>query len=223
MLINKKDKMLYTILWQGQLVRINPKTRQSEVLIKKVIPDIPNVKGDQGSDNYYIFSPIKGEENVMYVSLADYNMIKRIDLDKIKKGETETRTETETETDPPYTGEIYAGLAATDGPVGGRGWEDGPLDQAKFNYPAQLAFTADGKLYIADVHNHCIRVIDTTIPKEQAVVNTAVGIPGTRGFRDGGPDQALFNRPTGVAVNKDGSELYVVDHLNHVVRKLAIQ
>lgn len=210
MLINKKDKMLYTILWKGQLLRINPRTRQSELLIEKVVPDIPNEKGGAGSDNYYIFSPL--EPNVMYVALCDYNMIKKIDLDKIPQGDPRS-----------YRGTDYAGLAISDGPVSGRGWEDGMLRQAKFNNPRQLAFTSDGKLYIADTNNHCIRVIDTTISEDQVVVNTAVGVPGTAGFRDGGPDQALFNRPTGVAVSSDGSVLYVADHMNHVIRKLAIQ
>lgn len=148
----------------------------------------------------------------MYVALTNYNSIRKIDLDKIPKGDVES-----------YRGEDYAGLAITDGPVAGRGWEDGPLKMAKFNSPRQLAFTADGKLYIADEMNHCIRVIDTTVPADQAIVNTAVGIPGSYGFRDGGPDQALFNRPIGVAVTSDGTELYVADYMNHVVRKLAIQ
>lgn len=208
MLINKVDKMLYTILWKGELVRINPKTRQSEILIKSILPDKVNINGKNGSDNYYIFSPI--DPNVMYVGLCDYNMIKRIDLDKLAS-------------DPDYVGEDYAGLSVSEGPQGGKGWEDGPLLRAKFNKPTQMAFTSDGKLYIADRDNHCVRVIDTTVPTERAVVNTAVGIPGTAGFRDGGPDQALFNRPTGVAVSSDGSVLYVADHKNHVIRKLAIQ
>lgn len=208
MLINKVDKMLYTILWKGELVRVNPKTRQSEILIKNILPDRVNIKGGNGSDNFYIFSPIS--PNVMYVALCDYNMIKRIDLDRLAQ-------------DPEYKGENYAGLSISEGPQAGKGWEDGPLLRAKFNKPTQVAFTADGKLYIADRDNHCVRVIDTTVSPDQAVVNTAVGIPGSAGFRDGGPDQALFNTPTGVAVSSDGSVLYVADHKNHVIRKLAIQ
>ena len=207
---NKADQMLYTIAWTGELIRINPKTRQSQVLIDKVVPDVPNENGGNGSDNFYIFSPL--EPMVMYVALCNYNMIKRIDLRKIPEGD---RTS--------YRGENYAGLATSDGAKSGKGWEDGPLLRAKFNNPTQLAFTADGKLYIADRLNHCVRVIDTTVSPETAVVNTAVGIPGSAGFRDGGPDQALFNNPSGVAVNSDGSVLYVADHKNHVIRKLAIQ
>lgn len=208
MLINKKDKMLYTILWKGQLARIHPKTRQTEILIDNILPEKDNLNNKRGSDNFYIFSPI--DPNVMYVALCDYNMIKRIDLDRLAS-------------DPDYKGEDYAGLAISDGPRGGQGWEDGPLLRAKFDKIRQLAFTADGKLYIADSNNHCIRVIDTTVSPDQAVVNTAVGVPGTAGFRDGGPDQALFNHPTGVAVSRDGSVLYVADHNNHVIRKLAVQ
>ncbi|MDO5035397.1 MAG: IPT/TIG domain-containing protein [Porphyromonas sp.] len=205
---NKQDKMLYTIMYRGELIRINPRTRQSEVLIKNVLPERNNIKGERGSDNFYVFSPI--EPMVMYVVLRHYNMVRRIDLTKITP-------------DGDYTGEDYAGLSITEGPQAGKGWEDGPLKMAKFDTPWQLAFTADGKLYIADSGNHCVRVIDTTVSPDQAVVNTAVGVPGSPGFRDGGPDQALFNYPSGVAVNSDGSELYVADHKNHVIRKLAIQ
>lgn len=207
---NKEDNMIYTVMWKGQLVRFNPSTRNVEVLLDKVLPDIPNARGDIGSNNYCIFSPL--EPNILYYSMEDYNIIGRVDVSQLADKDPKT-----------YKGEYYAGKAIVDGPVNGRGWEDGLLESARFYAPKQICFTADGKLYIADTGNHCIRVIDTTVPKEKATVNTAIGLPQSAGFKDGGPDLAKFYYPSGVAVNSDGSIVYVADHKNKVIRKLSIE
>ncbi len=209
--VNKLDHMVYTVMWKGQLVRFNPVTRNVEVLLDKVIPDVPNAQAaTNGSNTYCIFSPL--EPNMLYFSMEDYNMISRVDISKLDEVDKAT-----------YKGEPYAGKSIIEGPVNGRGWEDGLLENAKFFAPKQLAFTADGKLYIADNNNHCIRIIDTTVPKGTATVNTAIGLPQSPGFQDGGPEFAKFYYPTGVAVNSDGSIIYVADSRNHVIRKLSIE
>lgn len=207
---NKEDNMIYTVMWKGQLVRFNPTTRNVELLLQKVLPDIPNARGDIGSNTYCIFSPI--EPNMLYFCMEDYNIIGRVDVSKLADKDPAT-----------YKGEYYAGRSIIDGPVNGRGWEDGLLENARFYAPKQICFTADGKLYIADTGNHCIRVIDTTVPKEKATVSTAIGLPQSAGFKDGGPEIAKFYYPTGVAVNADGSIVYVADHKNKVIRKLSIE
>ena len=73
--INKLDHMIYTVMWKGQLVRINPKTVTAEILLKKISNVATGDGGKAGSDSYIAFSPIKGEENVLYVSLADFHQI----------------------------------------------------------------------------------------------------------------------------------------------------
>lgn len=209
--VNKLDHMVYTVMWKGQLVRFNPVTRNVEVLLDKVIPGVPNANaGSNGSNIYCVFSPL--EPNMLYMSMEDYNLIKRVDISTL--GDKDKST---------YGGENYAGKAIIEGPVNGRGWEDGLLENARFFAPKQMAFTADGKLYIADNNNHCIRVIDTTVSKDLATVNTAIGLPQSPGFQDGGPEFAKFYYPTGVAVNSDGSIIYVADSRNHVIRKLSIE
>ena len=122
-----------------------------------------------------------------------------------------------------YPGEGYAGKAILEGQVAGAGWEDGLLRNAKFDNPHQICFTEDGKLYIADCGNNCIRVIDTKLPLDRAMVTTPIGLPGMKGYKDGGPDIALFNHPFGVAVSADGQIVYVADTGNKVIRKLSIQ
>lgn len=209
--VNEEDHMVYTVMYRGQLVRFNPVTRNIEVLLDNVLPDLPNARsGANGSNCYVIFSPT--DPNMLYICMEDYNMISRVDIAALDDKDRST-----------YKGEFYAGNAMHAGAVGGHGWEDGLLENAKFAMPKQIAFTSDGKLYIADTGNHCIRVIDTTVPKDRATVSTAVGLPQNPGFQDGGPELAKFDRPTGVAVSSDGSEIYVADNGNHVIRKLSVE
>lgn len=174
--INKQDHMIYTVMWKGQLVRINPKNRTAEILLKKISNVATGDGGGAGSDSYIAFSPIKGEENVLYVSLADFHQIWRVDVSKITPEDKDT-----------YNGEPYAGKAIYEGVMNGKGWEDGLLKNAKFRHPRQICFTDDGKMYIADSGNSCIRVVDTTMPKERAAVTTPIGLPGAEGYKDGGP------------------------------------
>ena len=210
--INKLDHMIYTVMWKGQLVRINPKNRTAEILLKKISNVATGDGGKAGSDSYIAFSPIKGEENVLYVSLADFHQIWRVDVSKITPEDKDT-----------YNGESYAGKAIYEGVMNGKGWEDGLLKNAKFRHPRQICFTDDGKMYIADSGNSCIRVIDTTMPKERAAVTTPIGLPGAEGYKDGGPEIAKFHFPCGVAVNSDGTIVYVADTQNKVIRKLSIE
>lgn len=204
--VNKNDHYIYTLMWKGQLVRINPKNRTAKILLKKVSG------GANGSDTFITFSPIKGQENILYACFSDYNQIWRVDVGALEGKDKET-----------YPGEPYAGKAITEGTEAGRGWEDGLLRNSKFNYPRQICFTDEGKLYIADSKNHCIRVIDTTLPQDKATVTTPIGLPGAAGYKDGGPEIAKFNCPMGVAVSTDGRIVYVADTQNKVIRKLSIE
>lgn len=101
--------------------------------------------------------------------------------------------------------------------AGAHGHRDGPVDQALFDYPRQLAFDQDGNMFVADYGNHCIRMISA-----DGIVETVAGQPGVAGYRDGGPDEALFNHPWGVAVDKDGV-VYISDWGNARIRKLVIE
>lgn len=99
----------------------------------------------------------------------------------------------------------------------GSGHRDGELDVALFRNPWQIYFDPEGYLYIADAGNHCIRRITP-----DNIVETVVGVPETKGWKDGGPEEALFNNPMGVGVDDDGN-VYVADTDNNRIRKLAIE
>ena len=188
--INKNDQMIYSVMFKGQLIRINPKTRKAELLLKRVGKDGP--KGSGGSDAFCTFSPT--QPNRLFISFTDAHQIWYVDVDQLSDKDSLT-----------YAGEPYAGISSfgTVNVTEGKGWEDGALKNAKFCYPRQMTFTKDGKLYIADSGNQCIRMIDTTQGKN-ARVTTPIGVPQSAGFHDGGVELAKFNWPTGVAVSADG-------------------
>ena len=48
------------------------------------------------------------------------------------------------------------------------------------------------------------------------------GVPGESGYKDGKPQEALFNKPYDVAATPDGI-LYVADTYNYLIRCIAIQ
>lgn len=93
--------------------------------------------------------------------------------------------------------------------------DGGPALNARLNNPQQIAFDANDNLYIADLSNHCIRVVDRTTQ----IIRTFAGTCGVRGFSgDGGPaTSARMNEPLGVAVDSSG-RVFIAEHQTHVIR-----
>ena len=105
--------------------------------------------------------------------------------------------------------------AAGAGPRGYAG-DGGPATAALLNEPFMCAFDAAGNLYLADVMNHCIRRVDAAT----GIITTIAG-NGAAGYAgDGGPAAAAaFNQPYSLQVDANG-DVYIVDRLNFVVRKI---
>ena len=83
---------------------------------------------------------------------------------------------------------------------------------ASFNAP--YGITTDGtNLYVADYGNHLIRKIVIST----GVVTTLAGT-GSRGSADGTGTSASFKYPRGITT--DGTNLYVADNSNHLIRKI---
>ncbi|MDR0560358.1 MAG: IPT/TIG domain-containing protein [Prevotellaceae bacterium] len=97
------------------------------------------------------------------------------------------------------------------------GWRDGDRLDSEFNTPRQVVFDEEGALVIADEYNHCIRKITP-----EGIVSTVIGMGGKSGYQDGNPDDALFNRPRGVAIDSEYN-IYIADYDNNCIRKLAIE
>jgi len=87
---------------------------------------------------------------------------------------------------------------------------DGFPLQASFVRPTAIALSPDGAIYVAD--GNAIRVIGR---RSFAFVETISG--GQRGFRDGNPRTAQFNRPSGLTFDSEG-RLLVADSDNGLVR-----
>ena len=100
------------------------------------------------------------------------------------------------------------------GTAGTRGDADGPGSSAQFNYPSGVAVDASGNVYVADTYNDIIRKIDPT-----GMVTTLAGSAGISGGNDGTGSDALFNQPSGVAVDASGN-VGVADTGNATIRRI---
>lgn len=108
---------------------------------------------------------------------------------------------------------ISNGIVNTFAGTGAAGYNDGKAAGAKFNTPSGLAIDKDGNLYVADSLNHVIRKI--TIKGE--VITFAGKNSPDGGYKDGPAQEALFNEPADVAMDKSGI-LYILDSGNQLVR-----
>ncbi len=115
--------------------------------------------------------------------------------------------------DPPAKGEMAT--AAGTGTKGFAG-DGGKATAALLNEPFHCELDGKGNLYVAEAMNHCIRKVDL----KTGVISTVVG-NGKKGYTgDGGQaTQATFNEPYAVVVN-ERDDLFIVDRLNAVVRKV---
>lgn len=78
-------------------------------------------------------------------------------------------------------------------------------------FPSGIAFTSRGRLIVSDSLGHTIQRV--------AQEETSVVIGSKRGFLDGGLDEALLYKPTGLALTSQG-DLLICDSGNHAVRAL---
>lgn len=109
------------------------------------------------------------------------------------------------------------GQVSTYAGSGQKGADDGASNLASFNSPTAIAADLAGNLYIADEFNHSIRMVSTN-----GTVSTIAGST-TAGSSNGIGTAASFNLPYGIAVNPQGTVLYVADYANHRIRKIDLQ
>jgi len=108
-----------------------------------------------------------------------------------------------------------AGVVTTlAGAAGMTGSADGTGAAARFNHPVAVAVDGAGNLYVADQGNSTIRKVTLG-----GVVTTLAGTAGMVGTADGTGAAALFNHPTGLALDGAGN-LYVADTASSTIRKI---
>ncbi len=96
-------------------------------------------------------------------------------------------------------------------------WDDGvPAADARLFLPRDLAFDAEGNLFIADTGKRRIRKVTAAT----GIITTVAG-NGSEGYTgDGGPATAAsLDEPRGIVVDRAGN-LFFSDTGNHVVRKV---
>ena len=98
---------------------------------------------------------------------------------------------------------------------GSYGGDGGPATSGFLQEPTQIAFGADGDLFISDRDNNRVRKVDT-----KGILTTVAG-DGTDGFGgDGGPAATSpVDDPAGIAVASDGT-VYVADSNNGRIRRI---
>jgi DNA-binding beta-propeller fold protein YncE len=100
----------------------------------------------------------------------------------------------------------------------GSSGDDGPAIRAQFNGPHHLLVGPDGRLYVADTFNNCVRRIDL----KTGVVSRFAGT-GEKGYGgDGGPAvKAAFDGVFNIAFH--GKALYICDLGNRRVRAVDLR
>jgi len=114
---------------------------------------------------------------------------------------------------------IATQMVTTIAGVGTPGWtgDGGPALSAELNFPTDLVCSANGDIYIADMHNHVVRKIDAAT----GILTTVAGSGSIGLSPDGVPArEAKFYQPVGVAYNNNTKTLYIADQYNHQLRKL---
>jgi sugar lactone lactonase YvrE len=112
--------------------------------------------------------------------------------------------------------ELYVRKLTPDGAVvtlagGGYGFSDATGPAARFASLRGIALEPSGNLIVVDTGNHAIRRVTP-----EGVVTTVAGGTG-QGFVDGIATKAQFNRPSGVAVDAQGT-IFVADTDNAAIR-----
>ncbi|MBE0647325.1 MAG: T9SS type A sorting domain-containing protein [Bacteroidales bacterium] len=100
------------------------------------------------------------------------------------------------------------------------GLQDGPVDQAQFNYPRGICLDDTGNIYIGDSWNHRIRRISAdSMVTTWAGGGTSIGVQSVGAFLDGSDTSARFYTPCELSVDQD-NHIFVADAYNHRIRKI---
>lgn len=106
-------------------------------------------------------------------------------------------------------------IAAAPGPLGGPPLplRPEPAPPGSLAYPGKVEASGD-RLVVADTGHHQVVVADA---EGAELLRVGSGLPG---FADGGPGEARFHHPNGMAA--DGDRLFVADTGNHAIRAVSL-
>ncbi|MEN8139338.1 MAG: hypothetical protein ABFR62_13000 [Bacteroidota bacterium] len=93
------------------------------------------------------------------------------------------------------------------------GFADG--ENPRLDKPIRMAPYKDGAILFVDFNNNAIRIAN-----KNGTVETIIGAPDRKGYKDGWADEALFAGIHGVAYDAENDIIYTVSASNNVVRKI---
>ena len=191
------DTYVYIMTESGErFVRVHQETRKVE-LIGQNIPT--------GQYSHMTYNSI---DKKMYLSLEASGRILRFDPKFIPEGRT---TPWITWDDMEWI--VGTGLVSSTS-------KEGPGREAQLGTLCGLGSDHEGNVYICDQKFHCVWKIDPLL-NCTIFAGPPAGI-AVSGYRDGKPEEALFNRPYDITATFDGL-IYVADTFNRVVRCISIQ
>jgi sugar lactone lactonase YvrE len=100
------------------------------------------------------------------------------------------------------------------------GWQNGPAEEARFNYPRGICLDDLGNIYIGDSWNHRIRKIsvDGTV-SDWAGGGDVIGVQSVGDYVDASDTAARFYTPCELSIDQYNN-IYVADAYNHRIRKI---
>jgi sugar lactone lactonase YvrE len=192
--IDKTTNMAYVADQNNNVVRRIDLTNNVVSTIAGVVGTFGSTDSEKGLNATFsqLTSLALDETNqFLFVADASANKIRKIDLKSANFGVT-----------------TVAG-------TGSAGSYDGPVNAATFNYPSGIAFDGFEQLYVADVNNNKIRVIDLRSNTVFSVYGS-----GTAGSTDGIGVLATFFNPFDIFVSQDSKTAFVADTGNSKIRAI---
>jgi hypothetical protein len=191
------DKYVYMMSERGErFVRVDQKTKRIE-LIGQSIPT--------GQYSHAVYNP---KDKMIYLSLEASGRIMRFDPYHTPADRT---TPWITWDDMEWV--IGTGVVASSS-------REGYGHDAQLGTLTGLGVDHDGNVYICDQKFHCVWKVDRLL--NCTIFAGPPAGPAASGYRDGKPDEALFNRPYDITATYDGL-IYMADTYNFVVRCVSIQ
>ncbi|MEU5533669.1 NHL domain-containing thioredoxin family protein [Streptomyces sp. NPDC020362] len=97
---------------------------------------------------------------------------------------------------------------------------DGPYvptepEPTVLRFPGKALLLPGGTFLVSDTTRHQL----VELAEDAETVVRRIG-SGARGFADGGPEEASFSEPQGLALSGDGTAVIVADTVNHALRRL---
>jgi hypothetical protein len=100
------------------------------------------------------------------------------------------------------------------------GTDDGATDIALFNAPKGVLVDGAGAVHVADTGNALIREISSGTVRTVAGSSASGSAPHGAALQDGVGTSAWFGQPASLAMNGDGSFVYIADSANAAIRTL---